>query len=222
MALAPALLATGAASMFYSGFRTSLTLMPFAIHILTQAQADGYALELRRRLQLSHPLTTQESLAASLGPAQPPENPPPPEMALPTAVDGSSVSKSVIARISRSSSPGEEPSNHIDIKGKPEDVVEISNGRQLLPAGVPSNGGRNSRGLVDEMGLFGLLEASLRCQHCWLCSEAFREVSAMLGSGDGRGLPPKPRDLTAVLSLLQSLISVLFVGCFQEKGRGVE
>lgn len=47
--------------------------------------------------------------------------------------------------------------------------------------------------------------------HRWLCGEAFRLASATMGSGDGRGLPPHPRDLTALLALLHRFVSVLFV-----------
>lgn len=59
--------------------------------------------------------------------------------------------------------------------------------------------------------VFAMLEASLRCCHGWLCEEAFREAAAMMGNGDGEGLPPAPRELTAVIVLLQHFLSLLWV-----------
>ena len=73
---------------------------------------------------------------------------------------------------------------------------------------------------------FAVLEASMLCGNGWLCGEAFRVASATMGSGDGKGLPPSPRDLTALLELLHRFLSVLFAaGAGRETqgdGEGVE
>ena len=54
--------------------------------------------------------------------------------------------------------------------------------------------------------------------HAWLCGEAFRLASETMGSGDGKGLPPHPRDLTALLALLHRFVSFLFAsGVRREK-----
>lgn len=62
-----------------------------------------------------------------------------------------------------------------------------------------------------------ILEGGLRCRHDWLCTEAFREASAMIGSGDGEGLPPSPRELTALLGLLQQVVSTLRIAADGQK-----
>ncbi|CAM9240947.1 unnamed protein product, partial [Ectocarpus sp. 8 AP-2014] len=69
------------------------------------------------------------------------------------------------------------------------------------------NGGRHGA----DSTVFAVLEGGLRCRHDWLCAEAFRETSATIGSGDGEGLPPSPRELTALLGLLQQVVSNLRV-----------
>ena len=62
----------------------------------------------------------------------------------------------------------------------------------------------------EESVTFAVLEASMLSRHGWLCVQAFRLASAAMGSGDGKGLPPHPRDLTALLALLHQFVSVLF------------
>lgn len=69
--------------------------------------------------------------------------------------------------------------------------------------------------------VFTVLEASLRSGHGWLCVEAFREASAMMGSGDGEGLPPPPRKLTAVLAVLQRFMYFLWVAGGRQLRAGV-
>lgn len=69
--------------------------------------------------------------------------------------------------------------------------------------------------------VFAVLEASLRSGHGWLSVEAFREASAMMGSGDGEGLPPPPRKLAAVLAVLQRFMNFLWVAGSKQMRGGV-
>ena len=86
-----------------------------------------------------------------------------------------------------------------------------------------SSSSSSSRRWQEESVIFAVLEASIHSGHGWLCEKAFREMSVMMGNGDGKGLPPPPRKLTAVLTLLQRFMSLLWVagsGQMEEDGRG--
>lgn len=84
------------------------------------------------------------------------------------------------------------------------------------PSSSNSNGNGNSNKTKyiecdgRNKNVHALLEASLRCRHQWLCREAFREASLMMGRGDGAGLPRHPRELTALLFTLQRILSAVF------------
>lgn len=80
-------------------------------------------------------------------------------------------------------------------------------------AGACKGRGRTSRSDQHhaESAVFAMLEASLRCRHGWLCQEAFGEAATMMGGGDGEGLPAPPRELTAVIGLLQRFLSLSWV-----------
>lgn len=73
-----------------------------------------------------------------------------------------------------------------------------------------NNKTKHTEGAERKKNAHALLEASLRCRHEWLCREAFREASSVMGRGDGEGLPSHPRELTALLVLLRRLLSVVF------------
>ena len=70
--------------------------------------------------------------------------------------------------------------------------------------------------------MFAMLEASLRCSHGWLCEEAFREAASRMGHGGGEGLPASPRELTAVIVLLQEFLPLLWVAERQPAKEGPE
>lgn len=73
------------------------------------------------------------------------------------------------------------------------------------------SGGEVGHRRRPESTVFEMLQAAVRSRHAWLCGEVFREASAMMGTGDGEGLPPSPRELTALLTLLRQFLSLLWV-----------
>lgn len=204
--------------------------------------ADGYAWELRRRLicRASDPtLNNNEGLSTTrtTTTTRTSSTPNKERLHFQTAVDGSAsslviscaVDDSAVAppcpvRLEELTAIGENKAAELsgfheqhqsDVGPVAASTASHSN---VAPVGISVRGSKD-RDRAESSGLvFALLEVSLRCRHAWLCSEAFCEATEIMGNGDGNGLPANPRELAALIALLQRFLSALFlVGGKEEK-----
>lgn len=198
----------------------------------TQAQADGYAHEARRRLGAPPTTCADQSTKNAQDDAEPTVGRPPitTEAAAPSAHDFGGSSTRSIDSDAGSEQPGSLGIAPAGTRGGVDarqasgtDPLESGgeSARRCSDVGSSSGGGGGVRrgcggsSRFDqhpaESVVFAMLEASLRCSHGWLCREAFGEAAAMMGHGDGEGLPASPRELTTVIVLLQRCLSLLWV-----------
>eukprot|EP00903_Cladosiphon_okamuranus_P005904 g5838.t1 len=214
-----------ATSASYStAFLTEIFVLATSFKI--EAQANGYACEARRRLGAPRATHTHQSTTDAQDDAEPTVGRPPriEEATAPSAHDFEGPSSRSIGSASGSEQPGSFGIAPAGTRGDVDHARQASGTDPLGPCessrsgggGVRRGGAGSSR--FDqhhqhhaESVVFAVLEASLRCCHSWLCREAFGEAVAMMGHGDGEGLPASPRELTAVIALLQRCLSLLRV-----------
>lgn len=194
-----------------------------------QAQANGYAHEVRRRLGGRPPTArTRRAENHAEGGAETPVGRPSDDATAAMAAVPSSEDVEQPSSITPDARPeqggplGVPPPGARDVSAGhvPEasgiNTLESSDesGQRRTGSGGSGRRGGDGSSVGDHRAgavVFAALEASLRCCHGWLCVEAFRQAAARMGNGDGEGLPPSPRELTAAIALLHRFLSLLRV-----------
>ncbi|CAM9298889.1 unnamed protein product, partial [Scytosiphon promiscuus] len=199
-----------------------LEMLVLATTFKIESQANGYAHELRRRL--GHLVSDRASRSKGLAFDRQATGKTRTKAAEAPLFEGSDTHPNDRIRIEREGDKGATETGNPEALEREEREAALSPLRdrrlfRIRPGPTTrSSGSSGSDGSGEvshrrraESTVFEMLEAAVRCRHAWLCGEVFREASTMMGAGEGEGLPPSPRDLTAVLALLRQFLSFLWV-----------